>query len=267
MNIGKIFLLRAWHWFERYCSARLLIIFTCTGSSSICTKRSTNTTESIASESDRCTTEYKWGRILYFAAMTWCLAASWIDWGWIPSLWSHRKTKSHKSITTLHANLWWHSWPRRPKHNRVNNSNKMLTSWMSLKEIVHLCVSACLSCAAVMYRAHSYWFLVRAREVIVLGLHQTSLWAIHGAPSPNPSWHQLSLQSRVIIQASEHRIASQVMGRVAAARRVLIGPSIFSPVTLGGAMRGMSPEEARTALLLQDEPFIPALQSSHRRRL
>lgn len=68
----------------------------------------------------------------------------------------------------------------------------------------------------------------------------------------------------MIIPASEHRFASQVMGWVAEERQVLIGPSIFSLVALGGAMRGTSPEDAQTTLLLQDEPFIPALQSSLR---
>ncbi len=153
-----------------------------------------------------------------------------------------------------------------PKQKRGNYSNKthiLLFVGDVIKEIVHLCVS--LVCAAVLNRAHSYWFLMRGHEVIVLGLHQTSLWAVDGPPSSSPSWHQLSPESRVIIQASEHRIASQVMGWVAAERQVLIGPSIFSPVALGGAMKGTSPEDARTMLLLRDEPFIPALQSSLRR--
>lgn len=35
------------------------------------------------------------------------------------------------------------------------------------------------------------------------------------------------------------------MGRIAAVGQVLIGPSIFSLVTLGGAVKGTSPEDAR----------------------
>lgn len=67
----------------------------------------------------------------------------------------------------------------------------------------------------------------------------------------------------MIIQASEHRIASQFMGQIAAVGQVLIGPSIFSLVTLGEAVKGTSPENARiTGMSYLFQHFSPVTDAS-----
>lgn len=129
---------------------------------------------------------------------------------------------------------------------------------MTLKEIVHLLVSCVwwieLTCI------DSVWGDGRSLCLDCTKLLSELYLELH---PPVPLWHQLSLENQVIIRASEHRIASQVMGRIAAVGPLLIGPSIFSLVTLGGAVKGTSPEDARiTGMSYSFQHFSPATDAS-----
>lgn len=145
--------------------------------------------------------------------------------------------------------------------NRLTQEYQKNTSYNDLHPLwdtMSLCQGVSCVHAALLNTAQSYWFLVRGREVIVLGLHLSSDSAVDFPITPYTSCpHKAESFSR----PPKHQIAWQVVDRVATRRRVLIGPASFCSVMLGRAMRRRSPEDVRTLHLLQEEPFIPAIQS------
>lgn len=131
-----------------------------------------------------------------------------------------------------------------PKHSWGNHSNKTLRHHgCLLKEIVHFCASECLSCVPLWWIDLTiHWFLVRLHEVTVLGLRQTSPWAVDGPPSSNPSWRSCPESSDYPSLQPSNCIAGHGSGR-GSETGIDRPPSIFSQVTLGVAKRGTSPED------------------------
>lgn len=153
--------------------------------------------------------------------------------------------------------MWWRSWS--PPFQLFKSNVHPVWDVMNVFEGNNIFAS--LLC--VTNRAHMYWFLVGDMRSLCLVCTKLLCELYMELHPPVPAWHQLSLQNQVIIRASKHRIASQVMGRIAAVGQVLIGPSIFSLVTLGGAMKGTSPEDARiTGMNYSFQHFSPATDAS-----
>lgn len=167
------------------------------------------------------------------------IAAIWTEFSLLISH-THKKeilgnTASCQSDTAHHDVSW-------ARHRQFLNANILCGKpWKSLVGMVQLCVY-CVCCC----HGQSLELLISCEGTWGHGARFVPNFSLSCRWTSNPclSWHQLSVQSRVIIQDFGRQIASQVMGRVAALRQVLIGPVIFSLVTLGGAIRGTSLEDA-----------------------
>lgn len=83
-----------------------------------------------------------------------------------------------------------------------------------------------------------------------------------GPPISQPlTWQQLSLQSRVIIQASQRRIALLLVVCVSPVRRYWLVLPSATWLCLGGVMFGTSPEDARTSRIFSKMHFCTSVQS------
>lgn len=121
IKIVNIFLLTAWYWFQLFCPVLLPIIFTCARRRLY--KKRKNTTDSIASEADRCAAEYKLDWIL-----SRCLC-SWLNRLMSNSFSFHHQTqedhifqKRHPTMP-LHANLCLSSWPWRVQGTNIKTKH------------------------------------------------------------------------------------------------------------------------------------------------
>lgn len=122
-------------------------------------------------------------KINYFKSSTvqkWWLVVCWTEWCWIPCLLLLHpgRTAIHKRCckTQKHANLIWNMCPSCVQSSTGAISQiKHASYWGIMTVSEGNSTFLLLSVSCVCRGDHSYWFHVRGCEVIVPGVHQTSL--------------------------------------------------------------------------------------------
>lgn len=178
MKIVNIFLFTAWYWFQLFRLVLLPIMFTC--ARLWLYKKRKNTTESIASEADRCAAEYKWDWIL-----SRCLC-SWLNRLMLNSFSFHRQTQED------------HIFPKKTPYNAAScqslpiKLSKAQTSRRNAPPAVYLMRHEKYLCVCHCDEYSSLLLISEGTLGHFAGSHWTFPWAVDSPPSSNPSWQLLS---------------------------------------------------------------------------